>query len=108
MSMRNATKALALTLTVITIATILSACGGSGIPNGRYEPVDPMMALTIQAIVINGNNFTQVMPYTGMGTTLKFTYKNGTLTFPEGGLSVPCEYKDGSLWYGGAEFVLTK
>ena len=105
---KTITKVLAASL-AITLVILLSACGGDKIPNGRYEPVDEAMAFTIQAIVIDGNNFTQVLPLGVGSTTLKFKYKDGTITFTEGGagLNLACEYKDGALWYSGVEFKKT-
>jgi predicted small lipoprotein YifL len=106
---KNVKRALTAVLSAALIICALTACGSDGkLPNGRYVPVDPSVAMVYQAIIIDGNNFTQVMPFTGMGITLKFTYSNGTITFTDGitGASVACEYYDGSLWYGGFEFKL--
>jgi hypothetical protein len=79
------------------------------LPNGRYEPVDDTVALTIPAIIIDGNNFTQVMPFGMGGLTFKYKLSDGTITFTgaEAAASLPCEFKDGSLWYGGFEFKKT-
>lgn len=105
--MKRAIKMLALVLIVSSITALFTACSGDTIPNGRYVPLDSTVAMTtIQAIVIDGNNFTMVQPLIGTGITLKYTYKNGTITFTDGttGVSAACEYKDGSLWYAGFEF----
>ena len=103
-------KKLCLLFIVFTASIMLTSCSG-GLPNGRYEPVDERMRTSwMQAIIIDGNNFTTVMPLTGHGITMKYEYKNGTLSFPAGGgtaVGVACEYKDGSLWYAGVEFKKT-
>ena len=92
------------------VAVTLTSCGG-GLPNGRYEPVDEMMrASWVQAIIINGDNFTVVFPLVGTGLTVKYKYTNGTLSFlSDDGVMVgqPCEYKDDLLYYGGVPFKKT-
>jgi len=90
-------------------SVVLTSCGGGGLPNGRYTPTEEYKAVAsgaIQAIIIDGNNFTTVMPLTGMGITLKYKYTDGTITFTDGigTAGVACEYKDGLLWYAGIPF----
>lgn len=66
-----------------------------GIPNGRYEPVDcTIRATVVQAFIINGDNFTMVMPMVGTAMSLKYKYTNGTLTLTDNGqtASLPCSY----------------
>ena len=90
-------------------AVILTSCGGGGLPNGRYAPVDTYMANRIQAIIIDGDNFTLVYSFVGIGTTVKYKYTNGTITFSDGiaAVGIACEYKDGILYYAGAPFKKT-
>jgi hypothetical protein len=98
-------------IVLAVVIVTLTSCGG-GLPNGRYAPTEQYKAVasgTIQAIIIDGNNFTTVLPMTGMGLTLKYKYTNGTITFTDGvgTAGVPCEYKDGLLWYAGIAFEKT-
>lgn len=75
----------------------LSNIYAQGIPNGRYAPTDCAMAATVvQAFIINGDNFTIVMPMTGQATTGKYKYSNGTLTIIEGDKqgSLACSYNE--------------
>lgn len=97
--MQKAKRALTLALAFIFMVSCLSACGGTGIPNGRYEPVEPN---TISAIEIEGNNFTMEMAGM-MSTTVKYKYKDGVITFEDGaaGMNFPFEYRDGSLFLNG-------
>lgn len=78
-----------------------------GIPNGRYEPVDcTIRATVVQAFIINGDNFTMVMPMVGTAMSLKYKYTNGTLTLTDNGqmASLPCSYDKATetLVYSGA------
>jgi len=94
------------------VSVVLTSCGG-GLPNGRYVPTDEYkdVASNIQAIVINGNNFTMVTPLGGIGVTVKYKYTNGTLTFMDGNTTgafgMACEYKNDTLWYVGVPFIKT-
>jgi hypothetical protein len=93
---------------LILATTVMTSCSGGGIPNGRYAPVNEAVASgAIQAIVINGDNFTQVFPFTGQGISVKYKYTNGTITFHGGGQvgSVACEYRNDTLFYSGIPFV---
>jgi hypothetical protein len=90
------------------MAVLLSSCGKSGLPDGRYEPTDAAQAIIIPAIVVEGKNFSVVMPM-GIGAN-NFTYKysKGTVTLTDGaGLSgsIACTYDADSeiLTYGGVE-----
>ena len=78
----------------------------AGVLIGKGRPVDDAMKIMTPFIIIDGNNFTIGQPLGLLSTTMKFTYRDGTITFTEGGaaLNVACEYKDGSLWWSGAEF----
>jgi predicted small lipoprotein YifL len=109
--MKMKLKRLKIILLMSVLLSTLAACGGSGIPNGRYVPVDDAVGVTIQAIIIDGNNFTQVMLGGLMSTTLKFEYSEGTVTFTEGtsGVSFPCEYDEDEkiLTYASIDFILS-
>jgi len=105
------TKLFKLIAVAMIFTALFTSCGG-GLPNGRYAPTDDykdMASGVIQAIIIDGNNFTTVLPMTGMGLTLKYKYTDGTITFTDGvgTAGVPCEYKDGLLWYAGIPFKKT-
>jgi len=84
---KKAIKALAVVLMLAVTVSVLSACG-RGVPNGRYEPVQPEMEMIMQAIVINGSRFTQVMPFTGIEVTTRYTYdrNTGAISISEGGV----------------------
>jgi hypothetical protein len=100
-----------LTILLIIFALTTTACTGGGLPNGRYEPVRPEMALTIPAIEIKGKNFTMVMAGGLMSQTVKYKYKNGTITFIDAslsGLNLACTYADEILTYGDIEFKKVK
>jgi len=78
-----------------------------GIANGRYEPVEcAIKATVVQAFIINGDNFTMVMPMVGTAMSLKYKYTNGTLTLTDNGqtASLPCSYDKATemLVYSGA------
>ena len=97
-------------ITVLYFTVTLTSCGGGGLPKGRYEPEnESVKASLVQAIIINGDNFTVVMPMTGQGITLKYKYTDGTVTFYGEGAAVgqACEFKDGKLWYMGIPFIKT-
>jgi hypothetical protein len=103
-------KYLALILAVILMVTLSAACGGKGgIPNGRYEP-DGIS--TVEAIVISGNNFTMTYAMGAVSQTNKYTYKNETITFQDGGtaLNVACTYDEdtGVLNWAGIDFIKVK
>ena len=103
-------KLFSLIAVAMFFTALFTSCSGGGLPDGRYEPVDDYIKNgVIQAIVINGNNFTQVLPIGGMGITVKYKYKNGTLTFVDGNTTsafgMACEFKNDTLWYNGAAFV---
>jgi hypothetical protein len=106
-------KVFCLLLVVLTTSAVLTSCkddenSGGGLPNGTYLPVNGAVATTaISAIIIDGDKFTQVMPG-GYQITVKYVYENGKISFPEGGISVPCEYKDDTLYYNGIPFVREK
>ena len=109
----KAIKVLAMALLLIVTMSVVSACSG-GVPNGRYEPVDSNAAASVQAIIIDGNNFTSVVPVLG-GMTVKYTYnkKTGAITLTDGTDGYTAyEYKDGSIWlvtgFGDVEFKKTK
>jgi hypothetical protein len=94
-------------VSALFLAVTLTSCGGGGLPNGRYEPIDDTMkASWVQAIIIDGDNFTTVFPITGQGITVKYKYTDGTITFTDGVATagVACEYKDGLLYYAGIPF----
>ena len=95
---------------MLVFAVTMTSCGGGGLPNGRYAPVSQTAAMaSIQAIIIDGDNFTMVMPYTGQGITVKYKYTNGTLTFAGAGaaLGVACEFRNDTLFYSDMPFKRT-
>jgi len=103
-----------ITMTVaatLFFAVTLTSCGG-GLPNGRYAPTqeyEDMARGVIQAIIIDGNNFTTVFPFTGQGITVKYKYENGTLSFTDGAITagIACEFKNDTLWWSGIPFTKT-
>ena len=88
-------RLIATVLLMATVLTLLAACGGGNLPNGRYEPAPGEFAV-FEAIVVNGNNITMTYAMGAISQTNKYTYKNGTLTYQDGGtaLNVACEYYD--------------
>ena len=102
-------KLLSFAVIAFLLCTItLASCGGGGLPNGRYTPVDETLGTTVlQAIIINGDNFTTVLPMIGTGITMKYKYTNGTLTFTgtEGSAGLPCVFRNDTLFYGGMPFL---
>ena len=88
----------------------LTSCDGGGLPDGRYTPTQEYEAVAkgvIQAIIINGDNFTVVYPLTGVGITYKYKYTDGTLSvYSSEGASagLPCEFKEGVLYFAGIPF----
>ncbi|MDR1689442.1 MAG: hypothetical protein LBS21_12645 [Clostridiales bacterium] len=104
----KATRISAIFLILAITTAILTSCGGDRPPNGRYEAADTDIMLSFQAIIIDGDNITTVMPVTGMGTTFKYTYNSntGVITATDGGVGASVfEYKDGSIWLGEIEYV---
>jgi hypothetical protein len=102
-------KYLVFALAVILAATLLAACGGGGLPNGRYEPTEDYETMSpLEAIIVNGNNFTFTYAMGAVSQTSKYTYKNGTITFQDGSaaINVACTYdeSDGILTWAGIEF----
>lgn len=89
------------------VSVVLTSCGSSSL-DGRYVPKDSTLAAALPEIIINGDNFTMKVPMVGTEVTVKFKYENGKITFPEGGVSIPCEFKNGSLWYSGMQYKKTK
>jgi hypothetical protein len=48
-------------LTMSILIALLSTCSGGGLPNGRYAPIEEyrdVARAAIQAIIIDGDNFT--------------------------------------------------
>ena len=78
-------------------SVVLTSCGGGGLPNGRYAPSNDIANSLMQAIIINGNNFTVVYPFTGQSITVKYEYTNGTLKLSDGTMTggLPVEFKKG-------------
>lgn len=100
---------LTIVATLFFVAT-LTSCGGGSLPNGRYAPVDEDIAKTfLQAIIIDGKNFTTVFPITGQSITIKYKYTNGTLTFTDGVITAgqACTFKNDTLYYNGIPFIKT-
>jgi len=82
------------------VSVVLTSCGGGGLPNGRYAPTQEYEIAArslLQAIIINGNNFTAVYPFTGQGITVKYEYTEGTLKLSDGTMTggLPVEFKKG-------------
>jgi ABC-type phosphate transport system substrate-binding protein len=101
-------KILALALAALLMVTLLAACGGGGIPNGKYIPTGDTAAYSaVESIVVSGNNFTFTF-LAGVSQTNKYTYKNGTITFQDGGtaINVACTYDDSTkiLKWAGIDF----
>ena len=95
---------------ILFFAVTLTSCGGGGLPNGRYAPVDADMARSVaQAIIIDGDNFTIVYPFVGIGQTTKYKYTDGTITFTDGlsAVGIACEFKNDTLWWSGIPFTKT-
>jgi len=101
---------------LVVVATLfftvtLTSCDGGGLPNGRYAPTQEYEAVArgvIQAIIIDGDNFTTVFPITGQGITMKYKYANGTLTFMDthgAAYGQACEFKNDTLWWNGIPFT---
>ena len=91
--------------------SLFTACGGGGIPNGRYEPADDSFSV-VEAIIVNGNNFTFTYAMGGLSQTSKYTWKNGTITFQDGGaaINVACSYDAEAkvLTWAGVDFAKVK
>ena len=90
--------------------TVREMFGRNGLPNGRYTPTkeyESFAQSAIQAIIIDGNKFTQVMPVTGIKITANYTYSDGTIHFTEGGITagIACEYRNDTLYYSGIPFT---
>ena len=90
----------------------ISGMGSGGLPNGRYVPVSSTYGSLPDVIIISGNNFTMKQSILGpeISTTAKFKYEEGKITFTDKGMSmsVPCEFKNGSLWWSGMEYKKVK
>ena len=67
----------------------------------KTKRISPFWLLPFIALCIGAILFFQIVKERGTSITITFT--NGT-----DGLSVACEYKDGSIWYSGAEFKKTE
>ncbi|MDR0874453.1 MAG: hypothetical protein LBN27_13480 [Prevotellaceae bacterium] len=97
---------------ILFFTVTLTSCGGGGLPNGRYAPTEEYKDIAkgvIQAIIIDGDNFTTVFPFTGQGITVKYKYENGTLSFSDGVATagIACEFKNDTLWWSGIPFTKT-
>jgi hypothetical protein len=101
-------KTLSFILAALLLVSLLTACSG-GIPDGRYEPNGYS---TIEAIIVSGNNFTFTYALGAVSQTNKYTYKNGTITFQDGGsaVNVACTYDKGTevLEWAGIKFKKVK
>jgi len=90
----------------------ISGMSNGGLPNGRYEIANTIGSgsLLPDVIVISGNNFTTEWSLFRTSTTIKFKYRDGEITITDKGtsVSVPCEFKNGSLWYAGMEYKKVK
>jgi len=95
---------------VIIAAVAFWTNSGGGLPDGTYEPVavtypgmgrisDNMGAYGSYAIVIKGNTF--AFKVSGVSTSARYTYKDGTITITGLGQSMglDIEYKDGVLYW---------
>lgn len=89
------------------VSTVLTSCGSSTL-DGRYVPKDSTLAAALPEITISGNNFTMKVPMVGTEVTAKFTYENEKFIFTEVGIPIPCEFKNGSLWYSGMQYKKIK
>jgi len=93
------------------VFTHLNSPGG-GVLDGYYKIAETTgMGTLPENIIISGNNFT--MEYdlgNKIAQTIKFKYKDGNIIFTEGGtsISIPCELRNGSLWYSGVEYKKVK
>jgi len=98
-------KVSVMVLSLIIIISVLSACGGNRPPNGRYEAVDETVALVTSAIIIDGNNLTIVTLGSALSYRYSFNSNTGVITLSSdvAGVSL-IEYRNGSIWFGGAEF----
>ncbi len=104
--MKKMLKLFTLVLIIIGITCTLSACSNDTLPDGRYEPVDERVKFSTPYIIIDGDDFTSGMVGGLMAETVKYTYNEGTITFVDSGVgvSLACEYKEGSLWLAGVEY----
>ena len=100
-------KMFCLLFVVFTANAVLTSCGNDSL-DGRYVPANSAMAMALPEITISGDNFTTKLPMIGTEVTAKFKYEDGKITFTEGGIPVPCEFKNGSLWYSGMEYKKAK
>jgi len=108
-------KKLILIIVALIIGYLLyshwDAVSGEGLPNGRYELANPIGAGSLpDNIVISGSNFSTEWSILNTTYTIKYKYQDGKITFTDKGMSVsvPCEFKNGSLWYGGMEYKKVK
>ncbi|MDR1737103.1 MAG: hypothetical protein LBR85_09600 [Oscillospiraceae bacterium] len=102
--MNKTSKALALTLALLMLTALLTACGGGGgIPSGTYKPASALFE-SMGSIEISGNSITMNIAGTS-AVTASYKLEGGKVMITEDGQSVDStiEYKDGSLWLGGAD-----
>jgi len=114
----NSNKNLVLIIVALIIGYLVyshwdavSGMDNGGLPNGRYELANPIGSGSLpDKIIISGNNFTTEWDMLGVSTTIKFKCKDGKITVTDKGMSVsvPCEFKNGSLWYAGMEYKKVK
>jgi hypothetical protein len=105
----TAKRIFALTLALALCAGLLAGCGGgNSIPNGRYEPADGSASFTYLNFkgsnVEIGSGFGET---TVSSETVKYTLKNGELSFSIGGIpfDLPYEIDGNTLTLGGAKYV---
>ncbi|MDR1689952.1 MAG: hypothetical protein LBS21_15300 [Clostridiales bacterium] len=105
--MKKSKRFISLFLAAVAVTLLLAACGGGGLPNGRYEPTDSAQTAFIPAIVVDGNKFSVLMPMEMGANDFTYEFSDGTFTLTDANgmsASIPCTYKDGILSYGGVEF----
>ncbi len=93
----------------VLLLICMVACGGeSGSTNidGRYEAEGIDQFFIIQAILIEGDNFTIVCPPPMPAITAKYMLTDGTISFTDGTttISYAFEYKNDSIWFEGVEY----
>jgi uncharacterized lipoprotein YehR (DUF1307 family) len=104
-------RTLAIILTLVMIAMLLTACGGSGL-SGTYVPESGSVA-AYSELKFSGSKITLKMA--GASYTASYTFKDDTLSFKIkelnvagmdlGDISLPCTLDGDTLTFGGTKYV---
>lgn len=107
--------AVALIIGYLVFSNWNGGIGGNGDSlNGQYENVDKNWynAAIPDIIEISGDNLIQKWSFLGAEytKTIKFRYEDGKITITEDdtSFSIPCEFKNGSLWLYEMEYKKVK